>query len=143
MKTNATAILSYFLWAIAAFHVVVGAGLNLAPGFAEVMAGVYGAQVEWTPELSYILKPLGAFMLALGLMAGIAARDPAGNKAIVYGFALLFVLRALQRVVFHGEIESAFAITMGRDLAMAALFAVMAAALVWLARRPGSGAAAA
>jgi hypothetical protein len=141
MKTDATSLLSYFLWAIAAFHVVVGVGVNVAPGFAPMMAGFYGANVEWTAQFSYIVKPLGAFMLALGIMAGIAARDPLANRPIVYGFAVLFALRAVQRIVFSGEIESAFGVAFGRGLAMAAAFTVMAVLLVWLARKPAAGAA--
>ena len=47
-------------------------------GFPQAMAEYYGAQVTWTPEFLYIVKPIGAFMIAIGVMAAAAARDPSG-----------------------------------------------------------------
>ena len=61
-------LLKIVLWGVCAFHLIVGAGLNLLPSMAPLMAKVYGAEVNWNPELAYILKPLGAFMLALGML---------------------------------------------------------------------------
>lgn len=138
MEMNSRTILPILLWAICAFHVIVGAGLNLVPGFPQIMAEVYGAQIEWTAQFQYILKPLGAFMLALGFMAAIAARDPLSNKAIIYGFAILFALRALQRLAFRAEIDSTFAISFGRNVSAMVFFLVFALALTWLVRQAAS-----
>jgi hypothetical protein len=131
MKQMLQALLCF----VCAAHVVIGAGLNLAPGFPPVMAGIYGATVEWTPQFTYILKPLGAFMLTVGLLAGIAATDPARHVAIVYAVAALFVIRSAQRVVFADETLQAFGITLARDVAVAAFFLALALVLVVLGRR--------
>ena len=134
MNSRIMGVLQGFLWFICAFHVIVGVGLNVSPAFPQAMAGYYGAQVNWTPELLYLVKPIGAFMLALGVMAGAAARNPLGHRSIVYGFVVLFVLRGLQRLIAQEEIATALSIDSGRNLGNAAFFLLMAAALVWLFR---------
>lgn len=134
MNSKIKGVLQVFLWFICAFHVIVGLGLNISPAFPQVMAGYYGAQVNWTPELLYLVKPIGAFMLALGVMAGAAARDPLGHRSIVYGFVVLFTLRGLQRLIAQEEIATALQIESGRNIGNAVFFLLMAAALVWLFR---------
>ena len=128
-------VLQALLCFVCAAHVVIGAGVNLAPGFPPLMAGIYGATVDWTPQFTYILKPLGAFMLTVGLLAGIAATDPARHRAIVNAVAVLFVLRSAQRMIFADETLRAFGITLARDVAVASFFLALAAALVVLGRR--------
>lgn len=127
-------MLQGLLWFICAFHIVVGAGINFSPGITKAMANFYGAQVDWTPQFVYILKPLGAFMFVLGILAVSAARDPLGNPAIVKGFIALFVIRAVQRPLFGREIYEAFAIPPARNLTTMALFLALAACLVLLFR---------
>ena len=130
-------LLKAYLWFIAAFHIGVGLAVNVSRGLTEAIARGYGAQVEWTPQFSYIIKPLGAFMIILGVLAAAAARDPRRYAAVVLGFAALFALRALQRAVFAQEITSAFAITPGRNMLNLVVFVVQAAAvyLLWRATR--------
>jgi hypothetical protein len=134
MKSRQLVGLQVFLWLICAFHVIVGVGVNVSSEFPQFVAQYYGAQVNWTPELRYLVKPVGAFMLALGVLAGVAARNPLGYPSIVYGFVLLFVVRGLQRLIFQGEIEIAFDIASGRNLGNAVFFLLMAAGLMLLLR---------
>lgn len=113
MKSNtALTLLKAALWITCAFHILVGLSLNLDLGLKEwVGAGLYNAEVDWSqPQFVYILKPLGAFMFVLGVMAAIAARDPLRNKLLVYGFALLWLIRSSQRLIFWQEIQNAFTI---------------------------------
>lgn len=132
MNTTLISSLKALLWFICGFHLIVGIGLNVSAAFPQVMAEYYGATVDWTPEFMYIVKPIGAFMIAIGIMAGAAARDPIGHRAIVYGLVALFVMRALQRIVFQQEIANALAITAGRNIGNAVFFLLMAAALIFL-----------
>ena len=132
-------VLQGLLCFVCAAHVVIGVGVNLAPGFPPIVASVYGATVDWTPQFTYILKPLGAFMLTVGLLAGIAATDPARHTAIVHAVAVLFVIRSAQRMFFADETLRAFGITLARDAAVASLFLVLAAALVLLVRKVPAG----
>ena len=77
MNNTLTAVLKAFLWFICAFHIVVGIGLNVSSGFPQTMAEYYGAEVTWTPEFLYIVKPIGAFMIAIGVMAAADGVDSA------------------------------------------------------------------
>lgn len=130
MKSGLHLVLQILLWGICAFNVIIGLGLNLSPDFPQVVASYYGAEVEWTPTFMYIIKPLGAFMITVGLLAGIAARDPLQHVGIVYAVALLFLMRGLQRFVFMDEIANAVHIELGRNAVNGVFFIALAAVLV-------------
>jgi hypothetical protein len=142
MKNNtALTLLKVALWITCAFHVIVGLSLNLDIGLKEwVGSGLYNAQVDWSqPQFVYILKPLGAFMFILGVMAAIAARNPLRNKLMVYGFVLLWLIRSLQRLIFWGEIQDAFAISAGSMISgtiFVFLSGVLLLVLLYFADRP-------
>jgi hypothetical protein len=140
MNSKLNGLLQIFLWFICAFHVIVGLGLNLSSGFPQIMAGYYGATVAWTPELLYILKPVGAFMIAIGIMAAAAARDPVGHRSIVYGLVALFVIRGLQRIAFAEEIASAVAIDSTRNIINAVIFLLLGGVLFFLYNAASKGA---
>jgi hypothetical protein len=132
MKNNtALTLLKVALWITCAFHVIVGLSLNLDIGLKEwVGSSLYNAQVDWSqPQFVYILKPLGAFMFILGVMAAIAARNPLRNKLMVYGFVLLWLIRSLQRLIFWGEIQDAFAISSG-SMISGTIFVFLSGALL-------------
>ena len=137
-------LLQGFFWMVCAFHIVVGVGLNLSAGFPRLMAEFYGATVDWTPQFNYILKPLGAFMFVLGLLAAAAAREPMRYRVVAYLFATLFTIRALQRLAFGGDIHDAFSISFARNMGNAVFFLALAATLLGLhfwAQRSASAAA--
>jgi len=140
MSSN-VARLRWFLWIVCAFHVLVGLSLNVDLGLREWVGGtLYSAQVDWSDgQFAYILKPLGAFMIALGVMAAMAARDPLGHRSIIIGFAVLFTMRGLQRLLFMGEIERVFAIPSSRSLLQMVVMLSLALALVLLLRAASAG----
>ena len=126
---KAISALQLLMWFVCAFHILVGVSLNVPVIPLDVIAGYYGATVDWTPQFVYILKPLGAFMFILGGLAAAAALKPLHHKAIVYGFVALFTLRALQRLIFQQELQAAFSIPSARNLGSMALFFGLAAVL--------------
>ncbi|HET6371929.1 MAG TPA: hypothetical protein VFG76_01390 [Candidatus Polarisedimenticolia bacterium] len=132
MTSTSHRLLQAFLWMVCVFHVVVGVGLNVSSEFPRLMAGYYGATVDWTPQFTYILKPLGAFMFVLGLLAAAAARDPRRYRGVAYLFATLFTIRALQRLVLSEPLHDAFSISPARNMGNAVFFLVLAATLVGL-----------
>lgn len=141
MKTNtALQLLSIALWIACVFHVLVGLSLNLDIGLKEwVGSALYSADVDWTQaQFVYILRPLGAFMLVLGVLAGVAATDPLRHKAIVYAFILLWIIRTLQRLVFWNSIQASFGISTGSMISGTLVVlgsALLLAALLLLSRR--------
>lgn len=124
-----------------AFHVLIGLSLNVDLGLKEWVGGtLYNAQVDWSDgQFAYIMKPLGAFMIALGVMAALAARDPLGHRSIIIGFAVLFTMRGLQRLLFMSEIESVFAIPTSRSLVQMVVMLSLALGLVLLLRAASGG----
>ena len=138
MNANVTR-LSWFLWIVCAFHILVGLSLNVDLGLREwVGSSLYNAQVDWSDgQFAYIMKPLGAFMIALGVMAAMAARNPLANRSIIIGFVILFTMRGLQRLLYMREIESVFAIPSSRSLVQMVVMLAFAVAL-WLLLRAAS-----
>jgi len=141
MRSSNIAWLSRFLWIVCAFHILVGLSLNVDIGLREwVGSSLYNAQVDWSDgQFAYIMKPLGAFMIALGVMAAMAARDPLGNRPIIIGFAVLFTMRGLQRLLFMDEIERVFAIPSSRSLVQMVVMLSLAVVLVVLLRAASAG----
>lgn len=138
MSNNAQRALKGYLWFVAIFHLGVGLALNVSDGLTRIIAAGYGATVDWTPQFTYILHPLGAFMIALGFLAAVAARDPQRYEAVIFAFVGLFAIRALHRVVF-GAIITAFRISPSRNTASMLLVGAQAILLLILwraARRP-------
>ena len=137
MQTTASRLLRLYLWFIAIFHLFVGLSVNLSEPFTRMIAASYGARVDWTPQFTYILHPLGAFMIVLGLMAAVAARQPARYPAVILGFVVLFAIRALHRLFYRDVLLSAFGITYSRSMTMLAVFAIQAIVLylLWRAAR--------
>ncbi len=124
-------VLRVLMVMVAAFHLVVGIGLNVSPQFVPVMADLYGANVDqWSPQFMYITRPLGAFMLTLGLIAAATAWRPRELRPVVYAFAVLFVIRALHRLLDGSTITEVFGISSGRNLGNMVFFFGLAAALI-------------
>jgi len=69
----------------------------------------------------------------------MAARDPLGNRAIIIGFAVLFTMRGLQRLLFMDEIERVFAIPSSRSLVQMVVMLSLAVVLVVLLRAASAG----
>jgi hypothetical protein len=126
---KAISVLQLLMWFVCAFHILVGVSLNFPLIPLDVLARYYGATVDWTPQFVYILKPLGAFMFVLGGLAAAAALRPLYHKAIVHGFVALFALRALQRLIFQHELQTAFSIPSARNIGSMALFFGLSAVL--------------
>jgi hypothetical protein len=135
MHTIWLRVLQINLWMVCAFHGVIGVGLNVSPDFIPVVAKWYGAtQVDITPQLLVLVRPIGAFMFILGVLAAVAAIQPLRYRAVIYSFAGLFFIRALQRVVWGNEQTAAFGIPQERVIGSMVFFFLLAVVLVVLYR---------
>ena len=134
MPTTSQRVLKAYLWFIALLHLFVGVAVNVSPAFTQMIARGYGATVDWTPQFTYILHPLGAFMIVLGLLAGAAAREPERYEGVILGFVVLFVIRALHRLVYGGVLTQAFGISRSRNTANMIVFLAQAILLFFLWR---------
>ena len=116
-KSKTLLALQLTLWIVCAFHVFIGAGLNLSDAFVDTAARLYGAeQTEWNAQFLYILRPLGVFMDALSIFAGAAALNPSRHRLTIYVFAGIFIVRGAQRVLFGDQISELYGIEDGRNV---------------------------
>jgi hypothetical protein len=125
-------VLKALLWFVALSHLVIGVGGFFSTGFQSQMAMLYGARVEWTGELTYVVRMLGAFMAGLGVAGIFAARDPLRYRGVVVAFAAALLLRVAQRAVYAREIEEMFAVPPVRNVVNGVFFGVLALALLVL-----------
>ena len=139
MRGTPYRLLQALLWFASLSHVLIGACLMLSPEAQRAVAGLYGAEVEWTAQFTYILRPLGAFMFVFGLLLAAAALDPWRHRPVAYGLCGVLLLRAVQRLVLRQDIQDAFHVSPARDLGMGGLFVAEAVAILVLLRRAGRG----
>ncbi|HEV3117562.1 MAG TPA: hypothetical protein VGY58_10935 [Gemmataceae bacterium] len=132
MNSSMLLLSRVLLWIASLSHIVIGGGIMLSPEFQRTMASFYGAEVDWTPQFVYILRPLGAFMFMFGLLLAVAAVEPWKHRLIVYGLCGVLLLRVVQRLALQQDIESAFHVSASRNLGMAALFLIEAIAILVL-----------
>jgi hypothetical protein len=129
MNTSAR-LLQGLLMFVGASHILIGV-LAMFPFGRETLAStVYGATVNWSPELAYLMQPIGVFMIGLGLVGCLAARHPMRARGIAIIFALMLLARVVQRFVFADDITAAFAIPTARLYSAAAFFFVVAVMLL-------------
>ena len=123
---------------VCAAHLILGViGFVSIPEVLTWAAGAfYGASVTLTPQLQHVTRILGAFMLAIGILAACAFRDPWKNRAIIDGIAVLQLLRVSQRLLFAREIQEAFGVSSGRLYLQTAFFLALALVLFLLRPQP-------
>ena len=107
---RALSALKVLLWFIAAYQFACGFLLLMTPGFAQLVVGWYGASVNWTDQFTFILKPLGAYMLMTGLIAASGARANVPHPTITTALAILFAINALYRILRFQVIQQTFGI---------------------------------
>ena len=121
------------LWLVCGSHLALGLAGVLSPALAVAAAkAFYGAQVEPTPVNVHLLRIIGAYMLTIGLMGGIAALEPRRHRPVIMAIAVLLLIRVAQRLVHAGEIQQAFGVSELRIWLQSAYFAALAGALLYL-----------
>ena len=122
------------LWFIAVYQFLMGALLLMPPQFAQLVVSWYGATVDWTPQFTFILKPLGSYMLMTGLIAAATARADIPHPSITSSFAALFTINALYRILRFEYVRTTFGIASGHLVLQIVVLAGLAAALMLLSR---------
>ena len=98
-------------------------------GGLRVAQAMYGASFEPHAQAVYLVRPLGAFMLALGLLQLNAVRDPWRFRAVLDVTILVFVLRQVQRVFHAPAVFAVFGLTPARHWIGTGFFLAI---LIWL-----------
>jgi hypothetical protein len=83
---------------------------------------MYGASFEPHAQAVYLVRPLGVYLLAMGLLQLRAAADPWRLRAVIDVTLLIFVLRQLQRVFWAPAMFETFGLTPARHWTATAVF---------------------
>jgi hypothetical protein len=112
---------------IAIYHLISG-GLLLFSGDLAIQAvkTLAGVNLVGSPELGIIGEIMACYLLAFGLMMGIAAWNPVKNRAIITVGLVLFALRLFQRVFFADKVMQVMQIPSGRYWSAALIVATLA-----------------
>lgn len=123
-------LLSLLLWALAIYHLLMGAVALLAPrGAARMVGAIYGASLGDSPQLRYVTSMVGALAIAVGLMTLAAARDPLGLRPVLVALLVLQLARLFCRVRDRRLLAAAFGVTSVRNAMAAALLGLEIAIL--------------
>jgi len=126
--------LKSLLWFIAVYQFAMGALLIMPPAFAQFVVSWYGATVDWTPQFTFILKPLGAYMLMTGLIAAATARAEIPHPSITSSLAALFTINALYRILRFEYVRATFSIGFSLLVLQIIVLLGLAVALMLLSR---------
>lgn len=135
---NKMLILRILLAYVAATHLLLGLAATVVPpgDFADLIIQVtYGGAFEIGAVTHHVIRVLGAFMMAVGVMTVFAVFDPQRYIAAIYTIMFLFVVRTLQRVLFAGEIEENFDISLVRLIGQSIFFLALGVAILLLRPR--------
>jgi len=115
--------LKAILLVVSAYHVATGGLALLAPDTFFEEIGSYGI------ENSHYVGDVGAFVLAFGVAAGIAAFRPSWRAPVLWAGALWYAFHAINHAFDTGEAKSE-----GRGWGDTLLIAIGAVGAAWLAR---------
>jgi hypothetical protein len=89
------------LWVIAVYHLAAGLVATFAKEQTTTLASLmFGIALTMDGQTELLVRYLGAFGIAFGVLAALAALDPVRNKAFIYGAVVYFFVRAFDRIVF-------------------------------------------
>lgn len=84
---------------LAAYHLTTGLLALTVPAKArQLVRTLYGAELPDAAAMDYAVSMIGAQALAIGVLAAVAAVDPARHRWVVAALALLQLLRAAVRL---------------------------------------------
>jgi hypothetical protein len=118
------------------YHILMGV-MGIVSGSTAAWAAhtLWHATVTVDPQFSYLAKFLGAYVIAFGCMMLLIAKDPVRYAALVYPAVVVAVLRIAERLIFAGELKTAFGIGMDRTIGTIVVVGVLNLGLLILKPR--------
>ncbi len=103
MKTQTHMTLRIILAVVALYHIAAGiAATFFKEAAAQVGSYLFGVSIVMDSQAELLVRYLGAFGIAFGIMAALAALAPERNKTFIYGAIVYFLVRAFDRIAFAG-----------------------------------------
>ena len=111
--------------------------LGVWPGIpvSKIATAFYSASLSVDPQTEHITVMFAAYMLTIGVLAGVAAVWPERYEMVTFAVAGMLVLRTAQRVTFASEQAEVFGISTGYYWAQTIIFLAIALLLAWLGWR--------
>ena len=138
---RAQLLLQLFVAFLCGFHLVVGLALSFSADFQIWITGLYAPELEATPQTTYLVRVLGTFAFAMGLVLVPAVRDPQRHWAVIAAFITFFVLRNLSRHLYADELYAGFGVSPAVNLLTSVFFTLQIFVLIGLllaTRRPAT-----
>lgn len=110
------------LYQLALGIIGVFAGKDIA---ASVIQQTFGATIEMTPQIFYLVKFCSAYMVAFGVAMIVLATDPVKYKKIMWVAITLFGIRIFERLVFTELLDSSFGISFQSEMFTSGVLLVM------------------
>ncbi len=118
------------------YHVLMGVCGILSGSLAAWAARtLWHANVNVDMQFTYLAKFLGAYVIGFGVMLLLIAKDPVRYAGMVYPAVVVAVLRIAERLIFAGELKSAFGIGMDRTIGTIIVVAALNLGLLLLKPR--------
>ena len=97
-------------WWAGIYHLALGLiGIFADKEFMSlVIQTVFGASVEITPQVFYLVKFCSAYMTAFAVATIILAMNPVKYRSLIWVPLTLFIIRLLQRVLFYSTLAASF-----------------------------------
>src|SRR5687768_9015681 len=100
---------------VALGHIITGLPLLFSgEGGMRIAQRMYGASFEPDTQALYLVRPLGVYLLAMGIIQLRAAMDPWRMRAVIDVTILIFVLRQIQRIFWAPAMFETFGLTPAR-----------------------------
>jgi len=75
-----------------------------------------GINIALTPQIEFIGKFVGVYMLAFGLMLLMLAFNPVKYRVFAYPAIILFGIRLINRILFFGALSTTLEMTASRNI---------------------------
>lgn len=119
-------------WFVCVYHASLGVVLNCPVPWIEWMSShLLGATKMPDDSVLFLARMLGTYLLAFGLVAGLAAWDPIKNRAFLSVVVILIVVRSLQRMLQASDLEQTLGVSAGANWRMVVVPLFFAAVLLY------------
>ena len=122
---------------VSVYHFILGliAIFGASSLVTSAVTIVYGVTPNIDAQFLYMVKFIGAYMIAFAITAAILAYKPVEYQKLVWVLIGLFVIRILERIFFFSLLTEAFHITFAQDLRVMVPIAILAIALYYFRPR--------
>ncbi len=117
----------FILYAVGIYHIGLGSmGFLSTKLAAKITLFIFGMNLQVNPQMSYIAKLLGVYVIIFGIIMIVAATNPEKYKVIINIAVVLYVARFFERIIFLPAVQESFNISTFRIWFEAGLLAFFA-----------------